>query len=139
MTLLLDTNVISELRKGTRASPHVAAWFAGVSESEIHFSVLVIGELRRGVELVRRRDARQAVGLDRWLGRLVRDHADRILSVDRRIAEEWGQLTALRPGSVIDSLLAATARVHGLTLVTRNVTDIAWTGASYLNPFEPTT
>jgi predicted nucleic acid-binding protein len=139
LTLLLDTNVISELRKGERANARVAAWFAGVSDDEIHLSVLVIGEVRRGIELVRRRDARQATALERWLGRLARDHADRILPVDRRVAEEWGRLTALRPSSLVDSLLAATARVHGLMLVTRNVADVAWTGVPYLNPFERTT
>jgi len=114
----------------------VTAWFAGVSDDEIHLSVLVIGEVRRGVEIVRRRDPRQAIALERWLGRLVRDHGDRILPVDRRVAEEWGRLTALRPSSLVDTLLAATARVHGLMLVTRNVADVAWTGVSYLNPFE---
>jgi hypothetical protein len=136
LTLLLDTNVISELRKGDRVDANVAAWFAGVSDDEIHLSVLVIGEVRRGVEIVRHRDARQAIGLERWLGRLIRDHGDRILPVDRRVAEEWGRLTALRPSSLVDTLLAATARVHDLMLVTRNVSDVAWTGVSYLNPFE---
>jgi toxin FitB len=100
------------------------------------FSVLVIGELRRGVEAVRRRDPRQAVALERWLGRLLREHAERILLIDRRVAEEWGRLTAVRSASLVDTLLAATARVHGLTLVTRNVADVARTGVSHFNPFE---
>lgn len=136
MSLLLDTNVVSELRKGTRANARVREWFAGVADDEIHLSVLVVGELRRGIERIRRRDPRQALALERWLGRLVSEHAPRILAVDGRVAEEWGRLTALRPGSVVDTLMAATARVHGLVLVTRNTRDIAWTGVPHLDPFD---
>jgi predicted nucleic acid-binding protein len=115
----------------------VRAWFEGVAEEEIHLSVLVVGELRKGIELVRRRDARQAVALERWLGRVVSDHVARILPVDQRVSEEWGRLSALRAASLIDTLMAATARVHGLVLVTRNTKDVAWTGVPHLNPFEP--
>jgi len=134
--LLLDTNVVSELRKRARANRDVQAWLAGVADEDIHLSVLVIGELRRGVELLRRRNARQAMALDHWLDRLTTDHADRILGIDRAVAETWGRLSALRPASVVDTLLAATAHVHGLTLVTRNVKDVAWTGVPCLNPFQ---
>jgi predicted nucleic acid-binding protein len=136
LSLLLDTNVLSELRKGARANAHLRGWFDGVSVDEIYLSVLVIGELRRGVELVRRRDTRQAAALERWLTRVTSDHAERILPVDGPVADQWGRLTAKRPGSVIDTLMAATALVHGLVLVTRNVKDVAWTGVSWLNPFE---
>jgi len=136
VSLLLDTNVVSELRKGLRANPSVQAWFEGVAEDEIHLSVLVVGELRRGVEMVRRRDPRQAAALERWLGRIVKEHAARILPVDGRVAEEWGRLTARRSASVVDTLMAATARVHNLVLVTRNTDDVAWTGVPHLNPFE---
>jgi hypothetical protein len=136
VSLLLDTNVVSELRKGSRANPRVRDWLEGIADEEIHLSVLVIGELRRGIELVRRRDARQAIALERWLGRVVNDHADRILPVDHRVAEEWGRLSARRPASVVDTTMAATALAHGLILVTRNVRDVGWTGASCVNPFE---
>ena len=136
MSLLLDTNVLSELRKGNRANARVRGWFAGVSSEEIHLSVLVVGELRRGIERIRARDARQAAALERWLTRVVTDHGERILPVDRRVADQWGRLSAVRPVSVVDTLLAATALVHGLVLVTRNVSDVAWTGVSYLNPFD---
>ena len=136
MSLLLDTNVVSELRKGARANARVRAWIEDIGDDEIHLSVLVVGELRRGIEAVRRRDPRQAVSLERWLARVVRDHAARILPVDERVAEEWGRLTALRPASVVDTLMAATARIHGLILVTRNARDVAWTGVPHLNPFE---
>jgi predicted nucleic acid-binding protein len=137
VSLLLDTNVLSELRKGPRANARVRGWFAGVASEEIHLSVLVVGELRRGIERVRSRDPRQAVSLERWLSRVVIDHGDRILPIDGRVAEQWGRLTAMRAGSVIDTLMAATALVHGLILVTRNIGDVAWTGVSVLNPFEP--
>lgn len=136
MSLLLDTNVLSELRKGARANAHLRRWFDGVSVDEIYLSALVVGELRRGVELVRRRDVKQAAALERWLTRVTTDHAERILPVDGPVADQWGRLTAKRPGSVVDTLMAATALVHGLLLVTRNVKDVAWTGVSYLNPFE---
>lgn len=136
MSLLLDTNVLSELRKGTRLNAHVRAWFEVVAVDESYLSVLVIGELRRGVELVRRRDTKQAAALERWLTRVSTDHAERILPVDGSVADQWGRLTAKQAGSVIDTLMAATALVHGLVLVTRNVKDVAWTGVSYLNPFE---
>lgn len=136
MSLLLDTNVLSELRKGARANAHLRRWFDGVSVNEIYLSVLVIGELRRGLELVRRRDTKQAAALERWLTRVTTDHAERILPVDGPVADQWGRLTTKQPGSVVDTLMAATALVHGLLLVTRNVKDVAWTGVSYLNPFE---
>jgi predicted nucleic acid-binding protein len=109
----------------------------GVPEEEIHLSVLVVGELRRGVERLRERDARQAGALERWLRQVVRDHAGRILPVDDRVADRWGRLTAMRSGSVIDTLMAATAQAFDLVLVTRNVKHVAWTGVSYLNPFDP--
>jgi len=137
VTYLLDTNVVSELRKGRRCNPSVAAWFSGVADSDLCLSVLVIGEIRRGIEAVRRRDGIRAATLDQWLARLVRDHGERILPVDRQVAEEWGRLTAGRATSIVDALLAATARVHGLTLVTRNIRDVQWTGVSCVNPFVP--
>ena len=94
MSVLLDTNVVSELRKGNRANAQVRAWFATVPDDEIHLSVLFVGELRRGIERIRLEDARQAEALERWLQRLTRLHADRILPVDRRVADEWGRLSA---------------------------------------------
>ncbi len=135
MSYLLDTNVLSELRKGRRCDASVAAWFSELADEDLWLSVLVVGEIRRGIETVKRRDPRKAGSLEGWLARLARDHADRILPVDRAVAEEWGRLSAVRSISVIDGLLAATVRVHGLTLATRNVRDVEWTGASCVNPF----
>lgn len=136
MSLLLDTNVVSELRKGERSNANVRAWIASVDDDRIFLSVLVIGELRRGIESIRRRDAVQAHALERWLTRLTRQHGDRILPVDRRVADHWGRLSSARGASPVDTLMAATAHVHDMTLVTRNVRDMAWTGVELLNPFE---
>jgi predicted nucleic acid-binding protein len=135
LSYLLDTNVISELRKGERADSGVTAWFADVAEEEIFLSVLTIGEIRRGIESVRRRDPDSAAALDRWLASLSEDYGDRILPIDRSIAEEWGRINVPDPLPVVDGLLAATARVLGLTLVTRNVADVGGTGVALLDPF----
>lgn len=135
MSYLLDTNVISELRKGERAEPSVSSWFGGVADQEIYLSVLTIGEIRRGIESVRRRDPDSAATLDSWLSRLTETHRDRILQVDRTIAEEWGRMNVPDPLPVVDGLLAATARVVGLMLVTRNVADVKATGVELLDPF----
>jgi predicted nucleic acid-binding protein len=137
MSYLLDTNVLSELRKGPRCNPHVAAWFAPVPDHEIYLSVLVIGEIRRGIERLRSRDPHTAVTLEEWLTQVVTGHHGRLLAVNHTVAEEWGRMTAVRPLPTVDSLLAATAKVYGLTLVTRNTPDIAGTGVAFLNPFEP--
>ena len=135
MTFLVDTNVLSELRKGARANPGVLRWFADAEERELWTSVLVVGEVRRGIESLRRRDAIAAVALDQWLARLTESFADRILEVDTRVAEAWGRLSVPDPLPTVDGLLAATALVHDLTLVTRNVRDVERTGARLLDPF----
>lgn len=135
MSYLLDTNVISELRKGVRADSNVTAWFAGLTDDEIFLSVMTIGEIRRGIESVRRRDPDSAAALDRWLALLSEAQGDRILPIDRAITEEWGRMNVPDPLPVIDGLLAATAWVLGLTLVTRNVADIDGTGVELLDPF----
>lgn len=137
MSYLLDTNVLSELRKGRRCNPAVAAWYSGLAEDEIYLSVLVVGEIRQGIERIRGRDAASARALDRWLAAVVSAHGDRILPVDREIAEEWGRIGAPRPRGAIDGLLAATAKVRGVTLATRNLKDVARTGVACVNPFEP--
>jgi hypothetical protein len=138
VSYLIDTNVISELRKGERADPGVRSWISGVADGELFLSVLVLGELRRGVERIRRRDRASASALDAWLRRLLIAHRERILPITAEIAEAWALLNVPDPLPVIDSLLAATAQIHGLTLVTRNTRDMARTGVRMLNPFEPT-
>jgi predicted nucleic acid-binding protein len=135
LSYLLDTNVIAELRKEARADAHVTAWFADLADEEIFLSVLTIGEIRRGIESVRRRDPDSAATLDRWLSSLSEAHGDRILPIDDVIAGEWGRMNVPDPLPVVDGLLAATARVLGLTLATRNVADVEGTGVELCNPF----
>ncbi|HZN18702.1 MAG TPA: type II toxin-antitoxin system VapC family toxin [Micromonosporaceae bacterium] len=136
MAYLLDTNVVSELRKIT-PNLHVLAWRQSQRHAEAYISTLVVGEIRQGIERVRPRDPVQADALERWLVGLVPAYRDRILPVTVAIAEEWGRLNALpRPLPVVDGLMAATAKVHGLTFVTRNVSDVARAGVKLLNPFE---
>ena len=136
MSYLIDTNVVSELRKGARASGGVTRWFAEAADDGMYLSVLTVGELRRGIDRIQRTDRASAVALNRWLLGLVEDFAERIVPVDRAVAEEWGRLNVARSLPVIDGLLAATARVHGLTLVTRNTKDIARTAVHCVNPFD---
>jgi toxin FitB len=133
---LLDTNVVAELRKGARANANVRSWFATLDPGAILLSVMTVGELRRGIESIRRRDPTAARVLERWLRRVLRDHGDRILAVDLPVAEEWGRLNVPDTLPVVDGILAATAKVHGLTLTTRNAKDVARSGIQVLNPFE---
>lgn len=135
MKFLLDTNVVSELRKGGRADRNVVAWFESLDADDLYLSVLVVGEIRRGIERIRRRDPKSAQALDRWLSALSAGFEDRILPVDRPVAEEWGRMNVPDPLPVLDALMAATAKVHGLVLATRNVKDVASTGVRTLNPF----
>ncbi len=138
MSYLLDTNVVSELRKADRSDPHVSAWYSSVTSAQKFLSVLTVGEIRRGIESIRRRDTLSAQALEVWLAKLMAKHSGRVLPVNETIAELWGRLNVPDPLPVIDGLLAATAMVHGLTLVTRNVDDVKRTGVPYINPFEPT-
>jgi predicted nucleic acid-binding protein len=135
VSYLVDTNVISELRKGRRADPGVASWFAGLADEEVFLSALTLGEIRRGIESIRRRDPKAAAALDSWLGRVSEVHRERVLPVDRAIAEEWGRMNVPDPLPVVDGLLAATARVSGLTLATRNIADIVRAGVDCFDPF----
>lgn len=135
MSYLLDTNIISELRKGDQCDPNVAHWYALVDENDLVLSALVLGEIRKGVERVRGRDAAKARALEVWLEQVETAFEGRILSVDAAVADRWGRMSAIRSAPVVDSLLAATALVHGLTLVTRNDQDVAGLGATVLNPF----
>lgn len=134
MAFLLDTNVVSEARRQTPDSK-VRAWLASVPDAELYVSVLVIGEIRQGIERLRRRDPAQVVVFETWLSTLLHDYADRIVPVTAEVAEEWGRLNVPDPLPVIDGLMAATAKVRGWTFVTRNVADLARAGVRLLNPF----
>jgi len=135
MGFLIDTNVLSELRKKERANPGVQHWFADVAGESLYLSVLVVGEVRNGIERLRRRDPAAADNLERWLTKVQTDMAGKILPVTTNIADRWGRMNAPDPLPVIDSLLAATALEHDLILVTRNVDDVQRTGVKLLNPF----
>ena len=136
---LLDTNLVSELRKRDRANPGVTRFFSRLAEQETpaYISVITIGELLRGVELIRRRgDQTQARALEAWLQSLLDDYADNMLDFGRDEAQVWGRLRVPQPENALDKQIAATALTYDLTLVTRNVRDFAATGARLHNPFE---
>jgi predicted nucleic acid-binding protein len=137
VTWLIDTNIISEIRKGPRCHPAVAAWWSSAEDRDLFLSTLTIGEIRKGVETIRARDPEKARALETWLQAILRAFGPRILSVDAAVAESWGRIAAIRSVPVVDALLASTASVHGLVLVTRNATDVAGLGVRVLNPFEP--
>ena len=132
---LLDTNVVSDLRKGKRANPKVLTWFQTVAEDHLFVSVLVLGEVRRGIERILTSDPAQARVLERWLEGLEAAYVERILPITVAIADRWGRLSASDPPSVVDCLMAATALENDLTLVTRNVQDVARTGVRLFDPF----
>ena len=135
MKFLLDTNTISEIRKRNRANPNVTRCVAHTPVEEIGTSVIVLAEIRRGIELKRRSDPEQARSLDQWYAQMRTKLGERVLPIDEPIGDAWALLSIPDPLPLIDGLLAATAKVHGLTLVTRNVDDIASTGVPLLNPF----
>lgn len=133
---LLDTNVVSELRKGTRANPDLMAFFADLRAEDIYLSVQTIGELRRGVENIRGRgDLPQADRLEAWLDVLISDHASRILEFDLECAQLWGKLMSPNPQHPIDKQIAAIGLIYDLTVVTRNTADFQSSGVRLLNPF----
>jgi len=131
---LLDTNVLSETRR-KQPGERVIIFLTKTDPSALYFSVLSLGELRKGVAMKARTEPETARRLGEWVDGLEFSFADRILSVDAATASFWGQLSADRPRPVIDTLLAATASVHSMTLVTRNITDIADIPIPTLNPW----
>ena len=136
---LIDTNVISELRKKDKANPGVKQFFHQNTGSETHLfiSVITIGEIRRGIEIIRHRgDQVQADRLATWMQSILNDYAEHILDFTTIEAQVWGQLRVPHPENAIDKMIAATALTCGLTLVTRNISDFVETGVPLINPFE---
>ena len=126
------------MRKKEQANPGVIAFFKKISSDDtpIYLAAVTIGELRRGVELIRYRgDARQAQALERWLARLLADYRENVLPFDEDTAQVWGRLRVPHPENPLDKQIAATALIHDLVLVTRNVKHFAPTGARLTNPF----
>jgi len=136
MDYLLDTNVLSELRKGSHADEHVRDWAQSATGERHYISVLSLGEIRKGIERLRRTAPKKCEVFERWLERLAFDYASDILDVNDAVADRWGRLEAGRTRPVIDGLLAATALEFGLTLATRNTRDFAGTGVKLVNPFD---
>jgi predicted nucleic acid-binding protein len=135
---LVDTDVISDARKRTRANPGVRRFFrdAAAQGTPLFLSAVTIGELRQGVEAVRHRgDRAQAIRLDRWLHTVTTQYADAILAFDEEIAHVWGRLRVPHAENPLDKQIAATALMYGLTVATRNVPHYAATGVAVLNPF----
>ncbi len=134
MSFLVDTPVVLELRRGKRCHPRVSAFFEATSE-DLYLSVLTLGELRSGVERLRRRDSKAARLWDRWLHQVVTDHGERVLPIDEAVVEEWGVLLASGPCPTREGLLAATALAYDLTLVTRSSQALEQTGVRVVDPF----
>jgi predicted nucleic acid-binding protein len=137
LNFLLDTNILSELRKGPQCDRGVNRWLAGCEDEQLFTSVLCLGEIRMGIDALRPRDSRFAARLQLWLDYIIDSFEGRILPVGQAIALEWGRLAAPVSRAPVDELLAATALTHRMTLVTRNVRDVERTGVEYLNPFLP--
>lgn len=133
---MLDTNVVSEVRRA-RPDGNVSSFLVSIRERHVCLSVLTLGELRKGAEARRRTDVRAADSLDEWIAEIEEVYADRLLPVDEAVADLWGRLSATRPRPVVDTLIAATALAHGMTLVTRNVTDRNDMGVALINPWAP--
>jgi len=134
VSYLLDTNVVSQTRK-KKPEAGVIAWLKSAPSAELYLSVLVIGELENWAALRRGKDPRAAKSLEDWIQEIRNRFSGRILPVDEEVAVIWGELNAIRPLPVIDSLIAATARVHGMTVVTGNEADMSGLGVVVINPF----
>lgn len=133
---LLDTNVLSEVRKGpARADAVVWQWWLGMQDRELFLSVMTLGEIRNGIDRLAVRDKPQALILERWLAGLNNSFNERVLEITREVADCWGRLQTIRSLPVVDALIAATALQHDLTLVTRNVPDFEGLGLTMINPF----
>lgn len=134
---LLDTNIVSELRKGTKANGNVISWARDVSTSSLFLSVITILEIEAGVLQKERKDPSQGAILRSWLNsHVLPSFSERILNVDVAVAQRCAKLHIPDPRSERDALIAATALVHGLIVVTRNIKDFNETGVELLNPWE---
>jgi len=136
MPFLIDTHILSELRRGPRCDSKVACWALRERGDAHYISVLSFGEIRRGLEVLRKKSPEQCDALEVWLQSLRVDYASCTIGITREIAGRWGEMCSRRPLPVMDSLLAATALEFGLTLATRNTRDFAGLGISTVDPFQ---
>jgi predicted nucleic acid-binding protein len=136
VNILVDTNVISELRRGRNAHSHVVSWFAAISPERVFTSVIVLGEIRRGIELVSRRDKPQAEALAQWYDTVRERLGNRILVIDEQVVTVWARISVPDVLPAYDGLIAATALLHGLTVATRNTRDYHRAGVQVVNPWE---
>jgi predicted nucleic acid-binding protein len=132
---LLDTNVLSELRKGKRCDSGVREWIEAAAAEDLFISVLVLGEIRQGIERIRLRDPEQGRALEKWMLWIASEFHDRLLPVDEKVADQWGRLGLQQPVPVLDAFLAAMALVHNLTVISRDEDGFRNTGVSVINPF----
>ncbi|ESY80526.1 plasmid stabilization protein [Mesorhizobium sp. LNHC221B00] len=130
---LLDTNIVSDVQ---RRLPKPTEWLASVDPTSVNLSVITLGDIERGIIKLRKAEPERATRLDLWLRELRRDNADRILAVTEDVALAWGRITAGRTRGSADTLIAATALVHDLILVTRNTADFDDTGVTVLDPWD---
>ncbi len=135
MGFLIDTNVLSELRKGKNANVGVRNWFETISDDQLYISVLTLGEIRQGIEQIKRRDVQAAAALEVWLTQIKAESMNLVLPVTQEITDRWGIINVPDKMPAIDGLLAATALIHDLTLVTRNIRDVERSGVKLYNPF----
>ncbi len=136
MSFLLDTNVLSEVRKGENCNANVRRWWQSTTSADLYLSVIVAGEIYRGIEKLMKTNPVLARKFKSWITDLIHSFEGRLLPVDLATAELWGRISSNRTLPLADGLLAATALAHDLTLVTRNTKDIEGTGVRFLNPFE---
>lgn len=135
MAYLLDTNVVSELRR-PRPNPAVVRWIESVPAESLFLSAVTVGEIQAGIEVTREQDSKKADELERWLAQVVASHE--VLSMDADVFREWGRVKHRRSNTlIVDAMIAATAKVHALTITTRNLDDFKALGVSALDPFTP--
>jgi len=133
---LIDTNVISEIRKGDRANTAVSAWFGAHATESRFLSVLTLGEIRKGIEQIRAKDSGKAAAFEKWLLAILASYEGRILDIGLDEAEIWGRVSSKGKLPEVDGLIAATALAHGFSVVTRNVNDYKSSGVNVVNPWE---
>lgn len=139
MNVLVDSNVVSELRRGEKAEPRVRAWFTALMPQSVFTSVIVLGEIRRGIELMARHDKAQAEALERWYGGVREQLGDRVLAVDEPVMNLWARISVPDMLPAYDGLIAATALSHGLVVATRDTDDFRRVGVQVINPWESRT